>query len=70
VTGVMHPPLIIEAAINARWRIFASTYLLDETERVLTHKLGFSAHFGYLLSANEKFVKEFNGGIDTSRMFL
>ena len=40
---------IIEASIAARWRIFVSAYLLDETERVLVEKLGFGARFGKLL---------------------
>lgn len=39
---------IIESTIDARWRVFASTYLLDETERVLTEKLGFSVRFAKL----------------------
>jgi putative PIN family toxin of toxin-antitoxin system len=30
---------IISATLHARWRVFASVYLLDETERVLREKL-------------------------------
>lgn len=32
---------IIAATLAARWRVFASTYLLDEIERVLRDKLKF-----------------------------
>ena len=39
---------IIAATIKAGWRIFASDYLLDEFERVLTEKLGFSIRFAQL----------------------
>jgi putative PIN family toxin of toxin-antitoxin system len=39
---------IIAASLQARWRAFASTYLLDEIERVLREKLGFSARVAAL----------------------
>jgi putative PIN family toxin of toxin-antitoxin system len=39
---------IVTATIKARWRIFSSGYVLDETQRVLVEKLGFSRRFGHL----------------------
>jgi putative PIN family toxin of toxin-antitoxin system len=39
---------IIAATIAARWRIFASGYLLDEAERVLNEKLGLGARIASL----------------------
>jgi uncharacterized protein len=39
---------IIDAARIARWRIFVSTYLLDELERVLRDKLQFSSRIAAL----------------------
>ena len=33
---------VVDAAVEARWRVYASAYLLDEVERVLREKLGFS----------------------------
>lgn len=39
---------IIQATLDARWRVFASVYLLDEIERVLTDKLRFSTRFAAL----------------------
>jgi putative PIN family toxin of toxin-antitoxin system len=32
--------LLIDATVGADWRIYASTYLLDECERVIDQKLG------------------------------
>ncbi|MDZ4658839.1 MAG: putative toxin-antitoxin system toxin component, PIN family [Bythopirellula sp.] len=37
---------MLVATILARWRIFCSRYVLDETQRVLTEKLGFSQALG------------------------
>jgi len=37
---------IVVATLDARWRIFSSDYVLDETERVLSKKLDFSQRFG------------------------
>jgi predicted nucleic acid-binding protein len=39
---------LIEATERAGWRTFASVYLLDELERVLTVKLGFSRRLALL----------------------
>src|SRR5436190_11344437 len=39
---------MVVATIASRWRIFCSGYVLDETRRVLTDKLGFSVRFGRL----------------------
>ncbi len=39
---------LIEATEQASWRIYASLYLLDELERVLTQKLGFSRRLALL----------------------
>ncbi|MFI5455778.1 MAG: putative toxin-antitoxin system toxin component, PIN family [Isosphaerales bacterium] len=39
---------LLEATERASWRIFASPYILDELERVLTEKLGFSRRLAYL----------------------
>jgi predicted nucleic acid-binding protein len=33
---------MIAATVQARWRISSSAYVLDEVERVLVEKLGFS----------------------------
>jgi putative PIN family toxin of toxin-antitoxin system len=45
--GQVAEPLI-EATERASWRIYASLYLLDELERVLTKKLGFSRRLALL----------------------
>jgi putative PIN family toxin of toxin-antitoxin system len=39
---------LLEATERPSWRIYASLYLLDELERVLTEKLGFSRRLAYL----------------------
>ena len=39
---------MVAATIEAKWRMFCSDYVLDETQRVLTEKLGFSRRFGHL----------------------
>lgn len=39
---------MVAATIAARWRVFVSDYVLDETQRVLTEKLGCSRRFGFL----------------------
>jgi putative PIN family toxin of toxin-antitoxin system len=39
---------MIEATERASWRIYVSTYLLDELERVLAEKLGFSVRLARL----------------------
>jgi putative PIN family toxin of toxin-antitoxin system len=39
---------LLEATERASWRIYASLYLLDELERVLTEKLGFSRRLAVL----------------------
>jgi putative PIN family toxin of toxin-antitoxin system len=39
---------IVAATLKARWRIFSSGYVLDETERVLTEKFSFSRRLGRL----------------------
>jgi uncharacterized protein len=39
---------IIEATERASWRMYASSYLLDELERVLVEKLGFSRRLAHL----------------------
>ncbi len=39
---------LLEATERATWRIYASIYLLDEVERVLTEKLGFSRRLAFL----------------------
>jgi putative PIN family toxin of toxin-antitoxin system len=39
---------MIGATAHAAWRIYASTYLLDELERVLTEKFGFSRRLAIL----------------------
>ena len=39
---------LIDATRSANWRIFVSTYLLDELERVLTEKLDFSRRLAVL----------------------
>ena len=39
---------MLAATLEAGWRVFSSDYVLDETERVLIEKLGFSRRFGYL----------------------
>ena len=33
---------VVDAAVEARWRVYASDHLLDEVERVLRDRLGFS----------------------------
>ena len=37
---------MVTATLDARWRIYSSGYVLDETERVLSEKLDFSRRFG------------------------
>jgi uncharacterized protein len=39
---------MIAATIASRWRIYSSSYVLDETQRVLTEKLGFSPRLARL----------------------
>lgn len=39
---------IVATTISAKWRIFVAEYVLDETERVLTEKLGFSRRFALM----------------------
>ena len=39
---------MVAATIQAKWRILCSDYVLDEAQRVLTEKLGFSQRFGQL----------------------
>jgi predicted nucleic acid-binding protein len=39
---------MVVATVGARWRIFSSVYVLDETQRVLADKLCFSARFARL----------------------
>jgi putative PIN family toxin of toxin-antitoxin system len=39
---------ILEATERASWRIYSSTYLLDELQRVLIEKLGFSRRLASL----------------------
>jgi putative PIN family toxin of toxin-antitoxin system len=39
---------IIDATAKERWRIYVSTFILDETQRVLTEQLGFRARLASL----------------------
>jgi putative PIN family toxin of toxin-antitoxin system len=39
---------MVAATVTASWRIFVSDYLLDECQRVLTDKLGFSTRLAAL----------------------
>jgi len=39
---------LIEGTVRLRWRILSSLYVLEETERVLVEKLGFSRRLGVL----------------------
>jgi putative PIN family toxin of toxin-antitoxin system len=39
---------LLAVTVRASWRIYASSYLLDELERVLTEKLGFSRRLAYV----------------------
>jgi len=39
---------MLAATFAARWRILSSGYVLEETQRVLSEKLGFSRRFGRL----------------------
>jgi predicted nucleic acid-binding protein len=39
---------MVAATERAEWRIFASTYLLEEFERVLTESLGFARRLAVL----------------------
>src|SRR5206468_8315126 len=39
---------MVAATQRAAWRIYSSAYLLDELDRVLTEKLGFSHRISYL----------------------
>jgi uncharacterized protein len=42
---------LVDATINARWRVFVSDYILAETRRVLVEKLGFSHRLAQLTQA-------------------
>ena len=42
---------MISAARQLRWRIYANSYLLDEIERVLVEKLGFSSRSAAVVRA-------------------
>jgi putative PIN family toxin of toxin-antitoxin system len=39
---------MLEASSRASWRIFISSHVLDEIERVLVERLGFARRFGFL----------------------
>jgi putative PIN family toxin of toxin-antitoxin system len=39
---------LVEVTVRLRWRILSSLYVLEETERVLVEKLGFSRRLGVL----------------------
>jgi predicted nucleic acid-binding protein len=39
---------VVETTERTSWRIYASNYLLDELERVLVEKLGFSLRLAHL----------------------
>ena len=39
---------MLAATQQTKWRVFASLYLLNELDRVLTEKLGFSRRLSYL----------------------
>lgn len=39
---------MLAATQQAQWRIYASAYLLDELERVMTEELGFSRRLAFL----------------------
>jgi len=39
---------MLAATVRASWRIYASSYLLDELERVMTEELGFSRRLALL----------------------
>lgn len=39
---------MLHATEKARWRMFCNSYVLDEIERVLVDRLGFSSRFGML----------------------
>jgi putative PIN family toxin of toxin-antitoxin system len=39
---------MVVATRAARWRVFASEYVMDEIQRVLVDRLGFSRRLGYL----------------------
>ena len=39
---------MVTATVHARWRIITNGYVLDETFRVMTEKLGFTGRFGRL----------------------
>lgn len=39
---------MVEATSNASWRVFISRYVLEETERVMVERLGFSHRFARL----------------------
>lgn len=39
---------LVDATVAASWRIYTSGYLLDELERVIADKLGFSRRFAVL----------------------
>jgi predicted nucleic acid-binding protein len=40
---------MVAATIAARWRVFCSSHLLHETDRVLAEKLGFSRRLAHLV---------------------
>jgi len=42
------PEQMVAATIQAKWRIFCSDYVLDEAQRVLSEKLGFSQRLAQL----------------------
>ena len=39
--------VMVEGTSKASWRIFVSSYVLDETERVMTERLGSSTRFAH-----------------------
>ena len=48
---------MVAATIAARWRIFSSGYVLEETQRVFTEKLGFSRPFAQLTRERVRVVR-------------
>ena len=42
---------MLKATVRARWRIYVSDHVLDETRRVLVEKLGFSSRLALLLQS-------------------
>jgi uncharacterized protein len=45
---------LLDTTLRLRWRIYCSHYVLDETERVLVEKLGFSRRLGVLTRAHAR----------------